>query len=99
MNRRNVAREKFTKLNFNPNNLPFFDIHEPIGHCKNNNKINCNEITKLISSLFNAFLLTPPMTRSKGNVTWIKAKEVVIKTIDRIIMKEFLFHFLLFDLI
>ena len=40
INIKNEAKEKFIKLNFNPNNLPFFDIQEPTGHCKNNNKIN-----------------------------------------------------------
>ena len=40
INNKNEAKEKFIKLNFNPNNLPFFDIQDPIGHCKNNNKIN-----------------------------------------------------------
>ena len=40
MNNKREAKEKFIKLNFKPNNLPFFDIQDPIGHCKNNNKIN-----------------------------------------------------------
>ena len=34
------AKAKLIKLNFKPYNFPFFDIHEPIGHCKNSNKIN-----------------------------------------------------------
>ena len=35
-----LAKAKLIKLNFKPNNFPFFDIHEPIGHCKISNKIN-----------------------------------------------------------
>ena len=40
MNKNNEAIEKLNRLNFKPNNLPLFDIHEPTGHCKNSNKIN-----------------------------------------------------------
>ena len=32
INNKSEAKEKLSKLNFNPNNLPFVDIHEPIGH-------------------------------------------------------------------
>jgi len=40
INIKKEAKEKFIKLNFKPYNLPFLDIQEPTGHCKNNNKIN-----------------------------------------------------------
>ena len=32
INNKIEAKEKLIKLNFRPNNFPFFDIHEPIGH-------------------------------------------------------------------
>ena len=32
INNKREAKEKLIKLNFKPNNFPFFDIHEPIGH-------------------------------------------------------------------
>jgi len=38
INNKKEAKEKFIKLNFKPYNLPFLDIQEPTGHCKNNNK-------------------------------------------------------------
>ena len=93
MNNNNEAKEKFNRLNFNPNNLPFFEIHEPTGHCNRSNRSNWNEIMKLMISSLIAVLLIPPLTRSNGNVTWIKAREVVISNIDNIINIEFLFHF------
>ena len=93
MNKKNEAIQKLIRLNFRPNNLPFFEIHEPTGHCKKNNKINWTEIMKLISSSLNAFLKTPPFTRSRGKATWINAIEVVIKIIDNIKSIVFLFHF------
>ena len=88
MNNKNEAKEKFIKLNFKPNNLSFLDIQEPTGHCKNNNKINWIEIIRLIISLLNGLRYTPPLTRSRGKVTCIKAKEVVINKIDKIIIIE-----------